>query len=53
VTFVDPGALMEEPDLYPKTHDPHEEQLTEAAWMSAGEAQAEHEAEQGKGDDRG
>jgi hypothetical protein len=49
----DPSLLMEEPDLYPKAHDPDDERHADAAHMAAGEAWMEHDAEQGEGDDRG
>lgn len=46
----DPGELMEEPDLYPKTFDPDDERAADDAHMRAMEDWMEHEAEE---DDRG
>jgi hypothetical protein len=48
----DPGALMEEPDLHPKTRDPEDERRADDAHMAAGEAWMEHAAEQGEGGTR-
>lgn len=49
----DPSLLMEEPDLYPKTHDPDDERRADDAHLAAGEAWMEHAAEQSEGDSRG
>ena len=47
----DPGALMEEPDLHPKTFDPEDERRADDAHMVAMEVQMEHDAEHCEGDD--